>query len=136
MEDDRYHAGEEIRVRLGLQNTSRDDVLFQSRMVINSCATEPGERDVCFVITSPSGKTIEFDTLSRVRLINSSDFRDVNSGEELSATYALTTYYSPFDEIGIYTIQGIYENRSDPGDGRIAWKGKLTSDTVTFTLEP
>lgn len=135
-----YLKGECISVQVTLQNRGSDNLLIQTRMAVDFLAEIPAFGDVGFVITSPSGRVIEFDQLTRVRMVNLEDFKVLDAGKtyplEHPLEYPITSFYAPFDEAGTYSVQAIYENKRDPGDGRSAWKGRITSNTVTFTLEP
>ncbi len=140
MEHRTYHQGEHIAVQVILQNRGSDNLRIQTRMAINYPPEIPAFGDVYFVITSPSGKVVAFDQLTRVRTVDLEDFKILDAGKtypsEHPLEYQITSFYAPFDEVGTYSVQAIYENRRDPGDGRSAWKGRLTSNTVTFALEP
>ena len=138
---DSYRSGEDIFVTLVLENTSSEGILLPARMALNFRGQPTTLRDVYFVITTPSGHEAEFSQLTRVPSIEESGFIELGPGGQRKARYDLSLFYVPFQdyatkEYGQYTVQAVYENESDPGDGRSAWKGKLTSNTVTFTLEP
>ena len=57
-------------------------------------------------------------------------------GGEISELYKLRRWYGPLMDAGEYAVQATYRNYWDPDDGRVAWQGLITSDTVTFILEP
>ena len=130
-----YHMNQRMLVVLTLQNSSSNNLLIQKRLVVNTKGVLPPVRDVFFSISTPSGGELEFDLLPNTPLVSPSDFLELTKGESISRSISLTTYYQ-FKEIGTYTVQAVYENQSDPGDGRTAWKGIITSNTVNFTIEP
>ena len=63
------------------------------------------------------------------------DFTMLPPGGSIESTFDLQDLYL-IDEMGDYSVTAFYINQYDPGDGTIAWKGKLESNQVDFTLEP
>lgn len=132
-----YQIGQPISVALVLENTSSTPLLLQTRMAVNVRQLCPSAScDVHFVIADPLGRELEYRWLARVRLIEQTDFVNISPGEQYQVQLDLAQYYAPFDEAGKYTANVVYENQNDPGDGRLAWKGRLASNNVAFTLEP
>ena len=132
-----YQIGQPISVALVLENTSSTPLLLQTRMVVNIQQLCPSAScDVYFVVSDPQGKELEYRWLARVRLIEQTDFVNISPGEQYQVQLDLAQYYAPFDKAGKYTANVVYENQTDPGDGRVAWKGRLTSNDAAFTLEP
>jgi hypothetical protein len=129
-----YKLGEDIRVTLFLVNNQEESIMVNKRMGLNVGEGYFGE--VYFIITSPSGQEVNFFADLDYHHIASSDFTDLEPGESLSHSYELNQYFAPFDEIGKYSIQGIYYNYSQPDDGRTAWTGEIRSDIVHFTVNP
>jgi hypothetical protein len=137
LEHNTYQFGQPISATLTLENTSSTPLLFQARMVLNMRQLCPTEScDLFFVISDPMGKELEFQWLARVRSIEQNDFEEISPGEQRQFQVNLPYYYASFDKPGQYTVRAVYGNQTDPGDGRSAWKGKLTSKAVTFTIEP
>jgi hypothetical protein len=104
-------------------------------LLVNQSFAPTSVRDVEFVITRPSGKTSEYRFLVNAHLPQARDFRILAAGDTVEVQLCLTDKYL-LNETGEYTVQAIYQNQSDPGDGRTAWKGELKSNEVKFTIEP
>lgn len=130
-----YHLGEPITATVGLKNAGSETVVVNERMTVNFSFEPDAFRELVFVITCPSGKTSEFQYLVNVRLPHAQDFLDLAAGETVEKNRLLTGNYA-LSETGAYTVQAIYQNQRDPGDGRTAWKGELKSNEVKFTVEP
>lgn len=133
---DIYDSEEAISARLVLENIGADSVLIKNRMVPNfSFAPEP-VRDIVFVGTYPSGGEIEFGVYILVRFPKPDDFVILSPGETVEHTYNDLGRYYGFSQPGKYSIHAVYQNQSDPDDGRVAWKGEIRSNTTSFTREP
>ena len=133
-----YQIGQPVPITLILENSSSAPVVIQTRMALNVRQLCPNVScDLYFAISDSANKELEFRWLARVRSIELTDFRKIMPGERYRFELPdLTVYYAPFDKPGQYTIQAVYENQMDPNDGGLAWKGRLTSNVATVTLEP
>jgi hypothetical protein len=132
-----YKQGEAVLTIYSFQNSSPDNLILQARMADNALSAPAELRDIYYLITSPTGKTLEFATLfPRTRLIEQTDFVQLRPGESYENWGNISLFYGPFKEYGQYTVQLIYENQTNPGNGGIAWKGKIDSNKVSFTIEP
>lgn len=91
--------------------------------------------DIVFVIEDSLGNTRNLGVKVRVLSPDDEDFSVLDSSQARDVMYDLQSYYH-LTEADTYTVYAIYINRSDAPDGRIPWKGTVTSNPVTFTVEP
>jgi hypothetical protein len=136
LNQDSYLPNNQIRATLRLQNVGSVPVLINRRMGVKLYDVEgPGE--VWFIITSTTGAEAQWSAQSvRINrgLPEDYDFSELAPGEVIELTYILNNYYAL--EVGEYKIKAIYHNQYDPRNGQVAWKGKLESNIVTFTIKP
>jgi len=130
-----YKKGEDITATLYLSNPQQDTILVNKRMSVYFLELKYyGE--VAFIITAPSGREVSYGVRDSGSYPEEDDFSDLGPEETISRSYILNRYYYFFNEVGQYSVQAVYHNDSDPGDGRIAWKGEIRSDVVHFTINP
>lgn len=133
LNQDKFSAGQSISGKLALLNTGAEPLLVNSRLVINkSFAPEP-YREVYFILTDPAGDPVEFMLKINVGDPRAEDFMELAPGETAEREFDLDTYYM-LERPGAYSLQAVYENQAEPGDGRGAWTGKVESDPVEFVL--
>lgn len=129
-----YHSGENIEALITIRNVSSEDRLIRERLAVNFLSAPDGLRDIAFIISRPTGETREtLRFVPHIRPPRAEDFGTVDAGGTYEATIELGDIY-PFKGEGNYTIQALYTNAVDPRDGREAWKGKLLSNVVSFTV--
>lgn len=141
-----YHIGEPINATLVLKNSGNNSVLLKRRITVNSISSSEEQRDILFVIVNPAGIQLDYLMLAHKIDIQSEGFMDLGPGQVSERQFDLAKMYLPTDDSGhpysalvtpgIYVVYAIYESNTDPVDGRIAWKGRLMSNILTFTLEP
>jgi hypothetical protein len=130
-----YKSGDDIRMRLILENNGSEPVLVNERMAISYSVDYPfGE--ISFVIITPSGQTAYVYVKYGELRPDNNDFVVLESREKIVDEYVLNEIYEPLYEAGTYSIQAIYHNIWDPKNGEIAWKGQVESDKINFVITP
>jgi len=130
-----YQIGDTILATLSLKNIGQEPLIVNKRM-INYVKDLKDLCEIAFTIVTPSGDEAYFVPRVNVRLLKKDDYTTLLPGDVITSTYEIDDYYSPLESPGNYTIYAIYQNYNDPGDGEIAWKGEIKSNTITFKLEP
>ncbi len=125
-----YKLSEPIIATLSLSKRAKADQLINTRLALNVL----GEREVGFIVTTPSGRSARFLPKIRVRRLRDNDFVILDSAHPIQVKYDLKEFYL-LDEIGTYIVSAIYQNQSDPQNGLSAWKGKLESNTLQFEIK-
>ena len=129
-----YTSNETIEADVLLKNTGTGiDTLVNARMAV--CLIPNINCEITLVIKSPSGDFPDTTGNWRNRFIIESDFIVLSPRRGILASYNIQSYYT-LDEYGVYSVYAIYQNQLDPQKGSIAWKGKLTSNTVYFEITP
>ena len=134
LERETYQSGDAIPVMLVLTNLGHENLLVNSRMAPNHPHAPDSQRDIVFVITSPSGQKMQLNKFINMRAPKEDDFIILAAGETVERSINLEQIFS-FVETGEYSIQAIYQNKADPGTDESAWKGEISSEKVTFTVE-
>lgn len=129
------NIGDTLQAEVILKNVSDLALIVNKRMVFGYFDDWEEHREISFSITEISGKG-NVGLSARIHSGPSSlgDFRELLPGEEILTNYELTKYYEL--EPGAYSIQAVYDNESDPGDGRTAWKGEIKSNIVLIEIKP
>jgi len=133
--DSKAHAvNQPTSGRLMLKNSGEEALLVNSRLAINKPFAPEPFREVYFILTNPSGESVEFSAKINIGEPQTKDFLELAPGETAERAFELDLFYA-LDRPGEYSVQAVYSNQSDPGDGRQAWKGKLESNRASFVLE-
>jgi hypothetical protein len=136
LDKDVYHSGDWIQATMTIKNNGPKRLLVNKRMALNASFAPERQRDISFIITTPSNNKIEFMGLLDVISLTDEEFVPLYGLEGFQTTYPNLDIFFDFSEPGKYTAQVFYENKFDPDDGRTAWKGKLVSNAVEFYIEP
>lgn len=128
-----YTVNNSISGKLILKNVGEDAVVVNSRLAINKAFAPALFREVSLVVTDPSGATAEFASKVNIGEPKKNDFKELAPGELAERAFDIDLYYV-LEQPGDYSVQAVYNNQADPGDGRMAWKGELKSNVATFTL--
>jgi len=131
-----YKSTEFIKVSLSLGNVGDERVVVKKRLAPNYQFLDESVRDVVFLIKDPHGNTVVFNGYSQVPALRDDYFIVLGPNESFEHIYSDIKAFYDLSEPGEYTIQAIYENKSDPSNNWVAWKGTLLSNVVTFTIEP
>jgi hypothetical protein len=131
-----YASGENIEATLELSNEYEQSVLVNKRMVLNLQPVLGSLGEVYFKITDTQGKEADFAVRVNVRFPEEEDFIYLKPGEVISQTYLLNKWYNIPPTPGEYSVQAIYQNNEDPNGGEEAWKGEITSNIISISIEP
>jgi hypothetical protein len=131
-----YASGENIEATLELSNEYEQSVLVNKRMILNLQSVIGSLGEVYFKITDKQGKEADFVVRVNVRFPKEEDFIYLKPGELISQTYLLNKWYNIPLTPGEYTVQAIYQNNVDLNGGEEAWKGKITSNIISISIEP
>ena len=134
LDRDSYSLGESITAKVVLKNEGTSSQIVNGRLSLNSAVTPQPFREIAFAIFDPTGAEVGFALKVNRGFPEADDFKELRPGETIEDEYPIHKYYI-LNKPGKYTIQSIYQNQSDPGDGREAWKGELKSNVVSFTVE-
>ena len=130
-----YHQGGPITVTLLLTNTGSDELLVNARMAHNRNDAPAPFRDVTFAIVGPSGARVTTDARIDVGFPVDGDFMYLDPGDSVERVYSQISGLYAIQTPGVYAIQAVYQNQANPTSGA-AWKGEVSSNVATFTLEP
>jgi hypothetical protein len=108
-------------------------VLVNGRLAVNSRWAPEPMREVVFTVVGPSGKPLRFGAKIRIGHPRPEHFRTLAPGESVETTCRLDRYFS-LTEPGRYSVSAAYASTQDPGDGRTAWKGRVSSGTQALTV--
>lgn len=133
LDEERIPLGQPIHGKLSLQNAGDDTKLINSRLTINKSFAPAPFREVYFSLNDPSGKPVDFMLKINIGEPRPDDFRELAAGESAEKEFDLDMYYM-LEQPGPYSLQAIYENHAEPGDGRESWAGKVKSNSVEFVL--
>jgi hypothetical protein len=131
-----YASGENIEATLEMSNEYEQSLLINKRLVVNQQSVIGSLGEVYFKITDTQGKEAGFAVRVNVRFPEEEDFIYLKPGEIISQTYLLNKWYNIPLTPGEYTVQAIYQNNADPNGGEEAWKGKITSNIISISIEP
>ncbi len=129
-----YAPGETVTGKVILKNDGPAAQVVNSRLGLNSAVAPQPFREIGFIISDPAGAEVVFTSKVNRGFPAAENFKALNPGETIEREYQIDKYY-PLAQPGSYTIQAIYQNQSDPQDGRVAWKGEIQSNTVSFRVE-
>lgn len=135
LDNNTYNSGDIITVKMVMANVGSSDVIVKKRMIVNQLSSPDQYRDVSFLAIAPSRQALPFGAYITVFPPERDDFVTLSPGEVIEEYYDLQSVYA-IDEGGKYILIAVYFNNMDPDDGRIAWKGELTSNIVIFDFEP
>jgi len=121
-----YSNKDDVQPTLHLKNIGTETLLVSDKMKINE--------DVLFKLIGPSNQ--ELLPLAPDKFQSSEPFSDLAANKESARTLFIFGELYDIREPGKYFLQAVYQNQSDPGDGRTAWKGEIKSNVVTFTFAP
>ena len=130
-----YRIGMPVIAHLKLENVESKDIITKNRMVLNNPNAPAIVTDTAFVIISPLGLQKFLRDKVSVLPLSNGNFQILRAGDAVQATYDLANNYS-LEDVGVYSVYAIYQNQSNSPNGLVAWKGKIQSPTIAFTIEP
>lgn len=140
LEKNKYHLGEQIRPNLRLQNLGSRGVLIRNKFTPGYDANEH-HVNIEEIFIGPNHKPVDLSG-TMVRFLPSSEmefnseFQILEGMKEFSRTFGNLGFNYNINQVGKYSYQIKYKNHFDPSDGRIAWKGILTSNVIEFEIVP
>lgn len=136
LEKKAYHIGEEIIPLVTIRNTGTNNILFRNKL---SPGFESNEmyNNVDEIFLDPSGEPV-LDTPISVHYLPYPDsdleFQVIHPNQVFIHSLNRLNFLYLIRKTGKYTYQIRYRNHLNPTDGRQAWKGTLTSNTVEFEI--
>jgi hypothetical protein len=130
-----YHTGDTITAKMILRNIGDEGVVVKKRLIVNQFASPEPYRDVSFFVIAPSRTSIPFGAYISVDSPGIDDFTTLMPGNSIEGYYELQDVFT-IDETGKYLVIAVYINQLNPDDGRMAWKGEVTSNIATFSFDP
>ncbi len=133
---DTFRPDEPVEGTFTLRNAGAEPALVNARLGINTPHAPQEFRELALNVTGPAGQPLDFMARVNVGDPEDQDFKLLQPGESVESTYALSDYFL-LEQPGAYQVHATYQNRSDPShaNGHAAWKGEVTSNPVTFTLQ-
>ena len=135
LDRDVYKLGQTIQAKVILRNAGSEPVLVNARLAWNREAAPFPFREITFQWTRSSGANPNFALIVDRGFPKDDDFIQLAPNATVERTFDITFYFE-IEETGGYSLQAIYENQSEPEDGREVWKGELKSNLISFTVEP
>ena len=117
--EDILKPGEDVSIQMIFNNIGDEDIVINTRLVPNHHLAPEIFRDILFKIITSSRRDYVPYFLREDLALQDDDFEILSPGKSLMREMNLEEYYD-FSQIGDYTVQAIYLNVSDPGDGRLA----------------
>ncbi|BCY18995.1 hypothetical protein hrd7_28440 [Leptolinea sp. HRD-7] len=133
-----YHVGEEIIPYVKIRNAGTNNVLIRNKF---SPGFDHNEmyNNVDEIFLGPTGKPV-INTIIDIYYLPYPDsdleFQVIYPNHEFTDSLNPLELNYRIQETGKYTYQIKYRNHLNPTDGREAWKGTLTSNTVEFEILP
>ena len=127
-----YPAPAQPRATIRLTNTGAAAMIVNKRFALNYSDAAAYECEIKLMIHNSAGDELPF--AARVNIGDPADrhFAELAPGQSIAREYPLERTYD-VSAPGRYTIYALYQNQTDPSIGP-AWKGELTSNTVTFEV--
>ena len=131
----KYLAGDPINVDFTLKNKSKKPVYVNSRFLLTTEENVPAEGEIYLVVTTPSGTKETLKTAPETELPRSDNFVLLKKGEETTSKRSKNIkYYFPFEEIGKYTIKGVYQNSFGKEIGFDVFSKKLKAKPLKIKI--
>jgi hypothetical protein len=124
-----FKLGEPVEVLIALKNSGKIPLWVNSRLLVNY-ATHPHE--VYFKITGPT-EVIPFKLKIRAGEPTEQDFVLLAPGQIIFKNLNLEKAFA-LEKGGTYKVQAFYENQKSLAHKKV-WQGKLSSNTLSFTLK-
>lgn len=130
-----YSDDEPINITLSLKNTGELPVMVNKRFYISSQEADKNQKDVYFILTSPSGEKLPCKYFYETGYPKTEYFKLLTPGEEIKSENPRNLKgFFEIKEPGVYQLSAIYENVFGPEIGLDTFKDKLVSETIKFTI--
>lgn len=130
-----YTAEEPISATFILRNNGKQAVWVNKRFFFASEEAPKEKKEVCAVITAPSGNKLPFKFPYETGVPKSDYFELLEPGKETKSEFPRNLKGNfEFQESGTYKIKVTYQNVYGGEIGLDAFKGKLMAAPVSFTI--
>jgi hypothetical protein len=129
-----YHAGEAIRAKITISNVGNKNILVKNSLGLNSLGSPVTAWDIVFIFESKTSKQPDWTVKVDLGPLRRDDFVVLSPGASIEGECVLQEFYTI--EEGEYLFFALYQNSVDPGDGKHAWRGVLSSNFVDFAIQP
>ena len=135
LEKTEYTPDEQINVSLVLKNISHNPVLVNKRFYVSAEESARNQREVYFIITSPSGVKLSCKNFYETGYPKTEYFQLLQPKEQVKSEYPrnLRGFFEIKDP-GVYRLTAVYQNTYGAEIGLDTFKEKLIADPVTFTI--
>ena len=141
-----YRTDEKIWLTVRLTNQSDNPILVYAKFSFVDYKV-PSSLSLSFLqILDPAGKIVNRnpDIYPELNWVpNKKNFVTLQPNQNTSRSFYVSSDTDELTEIGTYKVWAVYTNSFDPSDvagnsedGRIAWKGELHSNTISFQIQP
>lgn len=130
-----YLADEPVNATLLLKNTGDLSVMVNKRFYISAQEADKNQKDVYFILTSPSGENLPCKYFYETGYPKTEYFKLLAPGEEVKSENPRNLKgFFEIKEPGVYQLSAIYENVFGAEIGLDTFKDKLVSKTIKFTV--
>jgi hypothetical protein len=130
-----YSLDEPINVTLLLKNLGQAPVLINARFYISSQEAKKNQRDVYFILTSPTGLKLTCKNFYETGYPKTEYFKLLAAGEEIKSEYPRNLKgFFEIVEPGPYKLVAVYQNVFGAEIGLDVFSGQLISEPVKFTV--
>jgi hypothetical protein len=141
-----YRMDEKIWLTVSLTNQSDDPILVYAKFSFVDYKA-PSSVSLGFLqILDPTGKIVisNPDIHAEINWVPAKDdFVTLRPNQSTPRSFYISSDTHELTGIGTYKVWAVYANLFDPGDvaansedARIAWKGELTSNTISIEIQP
>ena len=130
-----YKTDEPIIITLTLKNESKGAIYVNKRFEIGPEVVAKQKRDICLLVTSPSGEKLASPNNYEAGLPKSDDFVLLEPGKEVKSESPRNLRgFFEFNEPGIYKVVAVYQNFFGPEIGLEVFRDQLTSQPISFKV--
>lgn len=130
-----YGPDDAINVTFILKNDGGDPVYVNKRFYIGSETAPEDQKDVYFILTSPSGKKLSCTHTYETGYPKSDYFELLEPGKEVKSEYPRNLRgFFVFEEDGTYRAEAVYQNVFGKELGLKVFKDKLIAEPVLFKI--
>ena len=127
-----YSSQDDIKTKVILKNSGDKPLLVNGRLALNSPDAPDEFREVSLLITNNIGDELPFSARVNIGEPKDKDFKELVSHQSIEREYSLRSVFE-LSKASKYSARAVYQNQADPSVGA-AWKGEVTSNTVSFTV--
>ncbi|MFH1046520.1 MAG: hypothetical protein V1727_06125 [Candidatus Omnitrophota bacterium] len=130
-----YAPGEPIQVTFSLKNNGSKAIYINNRFNVSAEKSDPGNREVYFQVTDPSGKALPCKVDYDIGFPKSDYFALLEPNSEISAErqFNLQAYFD-FQALGTYQVRAVYNNIYGQEIGLDTLKGPLAAKPLSLKI--